>query len=39
MVLSGQLEVDADLDPRWRLYPDRTAMADPPKTLSQTALL
>lgn len=36
-VLSVQLQVDADLDPRWRLYSDRTATADPPKTLGWTA--
>ena len=36
-VLSVQLRVDADLDPQWRLYSDRTATADPPKTLSWAA--
>lgn len=38
-VLSLQLKVDADLDPTWRLYSDRTAAIDPAKNLPWKARL
>ncbi|HEY0917245.1 MAG TPA: AAA family ATPase, partial [Solimonas sp.] len=38
-VLSLQLKVDADLDPTWRLYSDRTAAMDPVRNLPWKARL